>query len=132
MTTGFLLYPLVHKTHTDYWFWCSGCKSPHMYRVGALPKPDTPGYLESLWLFNGDMEAPVFTPSLLNTWPQYRGPDGTPKGGRCHLYVGAADGTKPGHIQYLNDCTHQLAGQTVKMENWKGFHSQGDELYGDA
>jgi len=56
------------------------------------------------WTFNGDINKPTFNPSLLNhiehnDYPKYR----------CHLYV------KEGKIQYLNDCTHKLAGQIINM-----------------
>lgn len=71
-----------------YVFWCLGCKCHHSFEV---PR----------WTFNGDLENPTFSPSLLVDQhnPQYR----------CHLFV------KDGHIEYLSDCHHGLANQTVKM-----------------
>lgn len=76
-----------------YRFKCPGCGSSHVFR--------TTGKL--IWKFNGDMEKPTFKPSLLNIWP----------GGkrRCHLFV------TDGKIEYLGDCTHHLAGQTIEMED---------------
>ncbi len=71
-----------------YLFHCPGCDFPHVYYVG-------PGQ----WTFNGDLNKPSFTPSLLNTWPD----------GRCHLYV------TDGKIIYCGDCSHGLAGQTIEM-----------------
>lgn len=57
------------------------------------------------WTFNGSETAPTFAPSLLNSWNE--GPERTPK--RCHLYV------RNGEIEFLADCTHDLAGKTVRM-----------------
>lgn len=71
-----------------YIFWCPGCEHAHHI--------DT-----KRWTFDGNLERPTVSPSLLN----YAGND-TP---RCHIFV------KAGRIQYLGDCTHDLAGQTVEM-----------------
>jgi hypothetical protein len=74
---------------------CPGCKSGHGFRVGQPSGPN--------WTFNGDLEKPTFNPSLLCTW----------KHGdvehRCHSFV------RDGVIQFLSDCTHDLAGQTVAL-----------------
>ena len=66
------------------------------------------------WTFNGDVDRPTFSPSVLVT---YDGPDADGKdagfgGGppaRCHSFV------RDGHIQFLADCSHALAGQTVPL-----------------
>lgn len=101
-----------------YSFWCPGCEETHQVRVG---KPDRP-----CWGFNENLEAPTFTPSVLVTTGHYmegrRSGDScycnTPppddddwgwKCARCHIYV------TDGRIQFLSDCTHALAGQTVPM-----------------
>jgi hypothetical protein len=54
----------------------------------------------AVWSFNGDMVSPTFAPSLLldQSYP------------RCHLFITG------GMIQFLGDCTHELAGKTVPME----------------
>ena len=31
----------------------------------------------------------------------------------CHSFI------KDGNIQYLNDCTHKLAGQTIEIPDWE-------------
>lgn len=83
-----VVYP--HKNSTGYLFYCPGCKEEHLYSVctdGTRPT----------WAFNGDMEKPTFTPSLFM-------PDRV-----CHLFM------TDGRIQYLSDCTHHLAGQTIDM-----------------
>jgi len=53
------------------------------------------------WTFNGDFEKPTFNPSLLVEGEI-----------RCHSFV------RDGKIQYLSDCTHALAGQTVELEEF--------------
>ena len=75
---------------TEYIFWCPGCECHHFYHVGCDTGPN--------WQFNGDMDAPSFTPSLL-----VRGEE------RCHLYL------TDGRLRFLSDCTHDLAGETVPL-----------------
>lgn len=73
------------------------------------------------WGFNGDCERPTLSPSVLvyshRTFIDHSlegdalmAPDNVRETPRCHSFV--RDGT----IQYLADCTHALAGQTVLME----------------
>lgn len=78
----------------DYYFFCPGCGYRHPFRVGgdlSLPQ----------WTWNGSVDSPTFSPSLLCNQPY---PDK-----RCHLFV------RDGMIQYLSDCHHSLAGQTIPM-----------------
>lgn len=109
-------------------FWCPGCKGAHGIQHGTGPGPR--------WGWNGDVNKPTFTPSVL---VQTTGaPDGrdlmTPAeedeydaiykaggtaavfasrfGIRCHSFV------VDGRIQFLSDCTHALAGQTVDLPAW--------------
>lgn len=77
-------------------FHCPGCGHAHAYYV---PR----------WTWNGSMDKPSFTPSLMNSI-EY----GDQREKRlCHLYV------TDGKIQYLTDCTHNLKGTTVEMEDVK-------------
>jgi hypothetical protein len=82
----------------DYSFYCPGCKCDH--GVWIIPRAGTP-----CWEFNGNIDKPTFSPSILVRWPEGE------KMNICHSFV------KDGFIQYLNDCTHELAGQTVEMED---------------
>ena len=75
-------------------FWCPGCDGPHAVRIAG------PGS----WDYNGDHEAPTFTPSVKVTRP--------PTPYCCHSFV------RDGQIQFLSDCTHTLAGQTVPLGEW--------------
>lgn len=74
-----------------YGIWCPACRTIHHF-----PK--------DRWTFNGDMEKPTFSPSMLIRG--YLGPDNY---GTCHSFV------RDGKIIYCGDCTHSLKGQTVDL-----------------
>lgn len=87
-------------------FWCPGCEAGHTVSFGD----------HNTWTFDGDVHKPTFTPSVLSRGhprsfdparPDHDGP--VPDMPTCHSFVTA------GRIQYLNDSTHSLAGQTVDM-----------------
>jgi hypothetical protein len=64
------------------------------------------------WGYNGNPDAPTFTPSVL---VQYNGRDAGVDGAPpavCHAFV------TDGRIQFLGDCTHSLAGQTVELPDF--------------
>lgn len=75
--------------------WCPGCNRAHIIYSGAG--------LRTAWEWNGDQDRPTFTPSYLATWDE----------NRCHSFI------KDGCWQYLADCTHPFAGQTVPIPPWK-------------
>ena len=87
-------------------FYCPGCRCGHAFLK------------DGRWTFNGDFEKPTFSPSLVCEGAGYNrdGSVGRSKGhegvfhGRCHLFV------RDGMIQFLGDCEHKLAGQTVPVE----------------
>lgn len=76
-----------------YVFMCPGCECGHYVRT-AGPK-------KSIWQWNGDVKKPTVTPSLLihSTLT-------------CHSLI------RDGRIQFLGDCTHKLAGQTVDLPDF--------------
>jgi hypothetical protein len=94
-------------------FWCPGCECCH----GIPVEPGT----GARWGWNGNVEAPTFTPSILTRWTRTLVGDeemrrllsaGQPIPHQdilCHMFV------TDGKIQFLADCTHPLAGQTVPM-----------------
>lgn len=110
-------------------FWCPGCKCSHTIYHGDGTGPR--------WGYNGNAERPTFTPSVLvrsgHHVPNYDGggcwcdfnAEQVAKGeqpsgfqcGVCHSFV------TDGSIQFLGDCTHALAGQTVELPEWP----EGDE-----
>lgn len=95
-------------------FYCPGCECCHGVWVAAS-NPLT----EGKWEWNGSMDQPTFTPSILvrGTVPitddEHRrimaGEQIEPKPLVCHSFV------RNGQIQFLSDCTHHLAGQTVEL-----------------
>lgn len=108
-------------TETDgdggFTFLCPGCGQHHGVPIGHGKGPR--------WTFNGDVEKPTISPSLLvrgghhnphaagrPCWCDYKertGRDAPFKCGVCHSFI------VDGRIQFLGDCTHALAGQTVDL-----------------
>lgn len=65
-----------------------------------------------IWGFNGSMEKPTFSPSLLCKHRKWRKEsDGGPYDHICHLFL------VDGMIQYLTDCTHEYAGKTIPLQD---------------
>lgn len=106
--------------------WCPACNGPHMMGVGGAPGPN--------WQWNGDVDKPVFGPSLLvrsghhvtgHSKEECKTCTEFPDAGFCtvcHSFIGC-NGAQPGQIVYLSDCTHALAGKVVDLppypEDWK-------------
>lgn len=92
-----------------YSFDCPGCGNSHVVPVVAPIR----------WTFNNNVDKPTFTPSLLVRGKRPLTDEEIElimKGVKldipdyvCHSHV------TDGRIQFLGDCTHQLAGQTVEM-----------------
>lgn len=82
-------------------FWCPGCARSHSVYPRPLQNPIT----GASWTWNGDRDKPTLFPSILvkTEFTENR------PAKVCHLFV--TDGT----IQYLSDCTHSMAGQTIEM-----------------
>ena len=75
--------------------WCPGCENMHMVAVDQPFRTNG-----AQWRWNGDVLAPTFEPSM-NIGP------GTKL--QCHYFLRA------GRIEFLPDCHHRLAGQTVDL-----------------
>lgn len=88
------------------WF-CPGCDEAHQV---SLDGPLRPGETNcGPWGWNGDGEAPSFTPSV-NVRPAGRPADAPATvRGRCHAIITA------GVISFCADSQHRLAGQSVPM-----------------
>lgn len=105
-------------------FFCPGCHENHVVSVHGEGRPNC--------TFNGDLERPTLSPSILvrtghyvpnqragaPCWCSTKDPDGEDWGGGfrcgiCHSFV------RDGQIQFLGDCTHALAGQTVDLPSLK-------------
>lgn len=95
-------------------FWCPGCDGAHRVGVGDGPGPR--------WGYNGNADAPTFTPSIL-----VRGTQPITDEERGIILAGGSVEKRPlvchsfitdGHIQFLGDCTHALAGQTIDIPDF--------------
>lgn len=94
-------------------FWCPGCEridADGERQAGAhmLPVNCTVSDRAS-WTWDGNLEAPTLSPSILSRNNYYTGPDTPPREFVCHSFL------KNGMFEFLGDCTHALAGQTVPI-----------------
>lgn len=78
---------------------CPACGYGHFFRT--VPHDNLP-----VWSFNGDRDRPTFSPSMLVNATMH---DRDPKNIRCHSFV------RNGRIEFLGDCSHAMAGQTVEL-----------------
>lgn len=76
-------------------FHCPGCDQMHGVPVRG----------ERAWGWNGSLELPTLTPSILIRWTH--GEAHEPR--ICHSFL------NEGRLQLLADCTHRLAGSTVDL-----------------
>lgn len=93
------------------YFDCPGCGFGHSLPTGEGPGPR--------WGWNGSLTAPTLTPSILARGVERLTEDEMatleaggkvePRPSVCHSFV------TDGRIQFLSDCTHSLAGQTVSL-----------------
>jgi hypothetical protein len=118
---------------TGYMIMCPACGYGHLFTT--VPGDNGAGKPRPVWTFvNGDVERPTFVASMLvrsvamppvdpKTGDYPKGPDGKyllDARGRiagtrdtvCHSHV------RDGKIQFLGDCTHELAGKTVDLPDW--------------
>ena len=94
---------------------CPACTFEHRFRV------DLEGHgkwgKHSTWTFDGNYDKPTFSPSMLANKNRLNKEHPI-----CHSFV------KNGQWQFLDDCTHEKAGQTVDMippdpdMTWKEQH----------
>lgn len=82
--------------HGELGFYCPGCKQRHFIYDIESDKAASNGHC---WSFNKNYDEPTLSPSILVQWPNHR----------CHSFV------REGKIQFLSDCTHVLAGQTIEL-----------------
>jgi Family of unknown function (DUF6527) len=83
-----------NETEKRYAFHCPGCEHAHWVRSrGNEPRWNVSGVEE---------DRPTVSPSIL-TWNDQS---------RCHSFV------RDGKIEFLSDCTHALAGQTVELPDF--------------
>lgn len=78
-------------------FYCPGCKEPH---GGVRVKGQQP------WSWDGDLVKATINPSILVTMEL------SDRSRVCHSFI------RDGQIVYLDDCWHDLKGQTVDVPVW--------------
>lgn len=105
-----LFGPYLNQLEGGYMARCPGCDEVHYI---AVSKPLANG---AAWSFNGNPDAPTFSPSLLIRTgravdPNFVREDGDPPD-VCHSFI------RDGQWQFCSDSTHHLAGQTVPMVPW--------------
>lgn len=96
----------VGGSHYGWIIKCPGCKEEHTLK-SKNPSAKDEKQREG-WDFNNDKDKPTFYPSLRVRG--YCGPD--MPNGTCHSFI------TDGKIRFLDDCTHDLAGQTVDLPDW--------------
>lgn len=93
-----------------HYYWCPGCDELHGIAINPDKQENGAG-----WDFSGTLECPTYSPSQLSKYMQ---------GGKefvCHTFIRA------GRIQFLNDCTHGLKGQTVSLPPLPDWFVHGPE-----
>lgn len=83
-------------------FICPGCEKTHTIWARPSEQPVS----RNSWEFNGDFDHPTINPSILMRL-DYTDP--SRQNLVCHSFV------TDGKIQFLNDCTHPFAGQTLDL-----------------
>lgn len=100
-------------------FECPGCNIWHQVMTGPGDGPR--------WGWNGSADRPTFTPSILVRYDHWT-PAPTTLEIQAKIAAGEIQQTlvkdvchsfvTDGRIQFLADCTHALAGQTVDLPDW--------------
>lgn len=105
----------VNFTGKEVNFKCPGCGCIHAMPVLPMYSPS--------WEFNNDVNSPTLSPSINSRSGCYFEPDCHERDGSecdkddpdlqgchvCHFFL------RDGRVQFLDDCTHRLAGQTVDL-----------------
>lgn len=94
--TDELLYKVV-------WVWCPGCDEIHQFVVEHGSDRKVP-----VWNWDGDLECPTFSPSMLVTWT-ISDSNSKIESKVCHSFL------KDGIWDFLSDSTHMLAGTKASM-----------------
>lgn len=103
--------PKLRRGTSFYAHWCPGCEGMHV--------------IYDTWGFNGDVNAPTFTPSVKITYSgkdagEKRDDDDRAPAKCCHYILTG------GVINFCGDCTHPLVGKSVPLPDLPE-HRQGDK-----
>lgn len=89
-------------------FWCPGCDSvPYLGALHMVPVNTTEK--SPSWDWNGDLEKPTLSPSILTKRSDI---------GVCHSFL------RDGVFEFLGDCTHKMANQHVPMPDLPDWFTQ--------
>jgi hypothetical protein len=98
----------LRKTEHGFMHWCPGCEKLHHVNVGSHHEGRRPN-----WTFDGNLDAPTFSPSVLHRWGKFVDPkfveESPDESGLCHYFI------RSGRIEFCGDCTHGLKGATVEL-----------------
>lgn len=101
---------VTRLTKYGFEFYCPGCEEFHYVPVTAGDRPGP------VWTWNGSLEKPTLSPSILRRTgpfpPEWKNSKLILNSDRlhiCHSFI------REGRIEFLGDCTHKLAGQTVTL-----------------
>lgn len=117
--SGFIrLSKILAKSNGNIFFECPACEMLHGINCSEGRGPT--------WSWNGDVDKPTFSPSVLVRYRKGNPPATMDNLGKitsgeitqkitneiCHSFV------RNGKIEFLGDCTHALAGKTVDIPEW--------------
>lgn len=94
-----------------YLHWCPGCKHAHPINV------EKPNHCNAKWSFNGDVDAPEFSPSINIV-------------GSCHYFIrrGRVDQQENPTMSYIDFCSdsrHEYAGKAVPLPAYPDMDPEG-------
>lgn len=96
----------LRRTKNGIAHWCPACEKVHVFTTDGK---NTSG---AGWAWNGSVDKPSFTPSMLIRWGKHCDPSWEEMGGVCHYIL--TDGV----INFCGDCTHAMVGQSVPLPDW--------------
>jgi len=99
--------------HGELAFMCPGCNFKHFVNDNLTEIPNLPE--SHIWTFNGDFDKPTIRASVLTRSYDFNSATKIHdiEVDRCHSFI------TDGMIQFLGDCQHKLAGQTVDLPDIK-------------
>lgn len=107
------LRSVANNGHAGLSFYCPGCRDYHVIAIGG------PNHLGSQWSWDGNADAPTFSPSINVVI------DVPAEGGGAYPRLTIKlrrevrlSFVRAGRIEFLADCTHALAGQTVDLPDF--------------
>lgn len=123
---------IVTDSEDRFWRLSIKCPAGHEHCIPVTWTPAgmarAPDCGKHPWGFNGDLERPTLTPSILMKRGHYCNADGKPGNCACDFQQRFPDEApwrwpcmlchsfvKDGRIEFLPDCTHPLAGKTVDL-----------------